>query len=249
MGGQDNDRRRVRQAVILAGGKGQRLRPLTDDRPKGMVEVAGTPIVDWQLGWLEANGIDEVVLSLGYKSDRMVDFVSGNPRSITITFAYEPEPLGRGGGLRFAAQSLPHPGRPFIALNGDIITDLDLAPQLDIHEQTGATATLAVVPCRTTWGVIHIDDDDTHITAFEQSPILPYWINAGIYVLEWPITQLLPLKGDHEDSTFPSLAERRSLSAYKFRGYWRGIDTVKDVVEATSELAKLSVPRLPLSTP
>ena len=92
-------------------------------------------------------------------------------------------------------------------MNGDVITDLVLAPMWARHEQAKATATLAVVPHRTTWGVVHLDnDEDTYVVAFEQSPILPYWINAGVYIMEWAVTDRLPVKGDHEDTTFPELA-------------------------------------------
>jgi NDP-sugar pyrophosphorylase family protein len=232
----------ITQAVILAGGKGQRLRPMTDDRPKCMVEVAGIPIIEWQLRWLEANGITDVVVSIGYKADTLVRFLSRSSTPLAVTFAYEDEPLGRGGGLRYAARSLSHHGDPFLAMNGDVITDLEVAPMWERHQRAGAAATLAVVPHRTTWGVVYIDsDEETHVVAFEQSPVLPYWINAGVYIMEWPVTARLPVKGDHEDTTLPDLARNRDLVAHQFTGFWKGIDTLKDVTEASVVLGKRQV--------
>ena len=232
----------VTQAVILAGGQGQRLRPLTDDRPKCMVEVAGAPIIDWQLRWLQVNGITEAVISLGYKADALIEFLAQSAQPVATRFAHEVEPLGRGGGIRHASQYLPRQGRPFLAINGDVITDLRIPLMWDMHQRAGAAATLAVVPHRSTWGVVHIDKEEVHVEAFEQSPILPYWINAGVYIMDWSVTTRLPVKGDHEDTTFPELARDRSLVAYKFAGFWKGIDTVKDVTEANAELPCLPPP-------
>lgn len=227
------------QAIVLAGGKATRMRPYTDDRPKAMVQVGGTPIVEHQIRWLAAGGVREIVVSCGYKAEVLQDHLQdGSALGVELTWAVESEPLGRGGGLKFAARHLPHPEDFTFALNGDVISRFELADLLDRHRELGAAATVALAPYRTTWGIADLEGD--LIRGFTQSPTLPYWINAGIYVLEPACVELLPDRGDHEDSTFPQLAREGRLGAYRIEGYWRGIDTVKDVMEATEELARLA---------
>lgn len=228
----------VRQAIILAGGQATRLRPYTDDRPKAMVPVAGKPIVDWQLEWLSAAGCEHVVVSCGYLADVLDKHLAGHCYPLTIEVAVESEPLGRGGALRFAAGHLPYCGERWLALNGDVLCRFPLAGLVDRHAETDALATIALARYRTTWGIATLDDED-RIAGFVQSPQLPYWINGGIYAFEPDVVELLPVKGDHEDTTFPQLAAGKRLAAYKIHGYWRGVDTVKDVKEAGEEVTHL----------
>lgn len=224
------------QAVILAGGKATRMRPYTDDRPKAMVEVAGKPIVEHQIRWLVANGVDRLVVSCGYKADVLKEHLrDGAGWGAAITYAQEPEPLGRGGGLKFAAGHLDDPESFCFALNGDVLSNFSLAEMLGHHRKQGALATIALAPYRTNWGIAELEDG--LIRGFAQSPVLPYWINGGIYVMEPACIEMLPAKGDHEDSTFPELARAGKLAGYRIQGYWRGVDTAKDVAEASKELA------------
>lgn len=226
------------QAIVLAGGKATRMRPYTDDRPKAMVEVAGMPIVEHQIRWLVDNGVKEIVVSCGYKAEILQEHLQdGQDVGAAITYAVESEPLGRGGGLKFAARRVPHPEQFTFALNGDVLSRFALADLLSHHRSVGATATVALAPYKTTWGIADLDGG--LIKGFRQSPTLPYWINGGIYVLEPECVDLLPDKGDHEDSTFPELARQGKLGGYRIDGYWRGIDTVKDVIEATNDLEQI----------
>jgi NDP-sugar pyrophosphorylase family protein len=225
----------MRQAVILAGGQATRMRPYTDDRPKAMVEVAGAPILEHQLRWLASGEVRHVILSVGYRADVIRDHVGdGSAFGIEVDYAVETEPLGRGGGLRFAALRLPHPDEEWFGMNGDVLARFDLRDLLAQHQRLGATATIALAPYRSTWGLAELEGD--LVRGFVQSPRLPYWINAGIYAMSPEMIELLPEKGDHEDTTFPSLALAGKLGAFKIEGYWRGIDTVKDVKEASAEL-------------
>ena len=228
----------VRQAVILAGGKATRLRPYTDDRPKAMVPVGGRPIIDWQLEWLAGQGCEHVVVSCGYLADVLGKHLAAQAFPLEAEVAVEDEPLGRGGALRFAAARLPHPGERWLALNGDVLCRFPLAEMVDRHAGDGAMATIALAQYRTTWGIATLDDAD-RIAGFVQSPTLPYWINGGVYAFEPDVVGLLPERGDHEDTTFPQLAVDKRLLAYKIAGYWRGVDTVKDVKEAGEEIAQL----------
>lgn len=228
----------VRQAVILAGGQATRLRPYTDDRPKAMVPVAGKAILDWQLEWLAAQDAENVVISCGHRADVLDAHLTGHSYPLKVQVAVEAEPLGRGGALRFAADRLPYPDEPWLALKGDVLTRFPLRGMLDRHVAADAMATIALAQYRTSWGIATLDDLD-RIVGFVQSPRLPYWINGGIYVFQPEVTPLLPAKGDHEDTTFPQLAVDKRLAAYKIDGYWRGVDTVKDVNEASEEVRQL----------
>lgn len=223
------------QALILAGGKATRMRPYTDDRPKAMVEVCEKPIIEHQLEWLTSQGVDTVVVSCGFKAKMIQEHLSGASHGARIIFAVESEPLGRGGALKFAAGHLPDKNQTFMAMNGDIIVQFKIAELIDLHRSEGATATIGLAAFQTSWGVAELADN--LVRGFIQSPVLPYWINGGIYAFEPEIVPMLPEKGDHEDSTFPELARNGKLAGYRIPGYWRGIDTVKDVLEATRELS------------
>ncbi|WP_017606086.1 nucleotidyltransferase family protein [Nocardiopsis alkaliphila] len=228
----------VTQALILAGGQATRLRPYTDTRPKAMVEVAGRPIIDYQLEWLTSHGVEQVVVSCGYKAEVLREHLRSRTEGPEINLLVEDEPLGRGGALRYAATGLRDADAPYFALNGDVLTWFPLDELTRRHRAMGGLATLALARFRTTWGIVDVDDQD-RIEGFTQSPLLPVWINAGVYLFEPGITPLLPVKGDHESSTFPELAEAGELTAYRIDGFWRGVDTAKDVKEAGVEIEAL----------
>jgi NDP-sugar pyrophosphorylase family protein len=223
-------------AIILAGGKGERLRPLTDDRPKCMVEVCGRPILLYQLAWLRHHGVRDVVISCGYLANVIQDRLGdGSDLGIGLTYAIEREPLGRGGGFR-NAMGMFETREPIVALNGDNITNLDLADLIDCHRRSGAMATGVLAPLQSPYGLADLADD-SFITGFREKPELPYWLNAGIYVFEPGIFELLPDRGDHEDTTFPRLALERRLFGYPTRAFWRTADTAKDIAELERELS------------
>ena len=227
--------RAVTQAVILAGGQATRMRPYTDDRPKAMVEVAGAPIIEHQIKWLASNGVTQIVVSCGYRADVIQSYLGDGSRlGVEVTYAVEDEPLGRGGGLKYAAGRLPAPSDLWLAINGDVIARFSIADLVAQHKKLDVTATVALAQYRTTWGIAELEGD--LIRGFEQSPLLPYWINAGIYCLDPSFAELLPDVGDHEDSTFPQLATAGKLGAHRIDGYWRGIDTPKDIIQASEEL-------------
>ncbi|MFD7070133.1 NDP-sugar synthase [Streptomyces sp. NPDC059913] len=226
----------VTQALILAGGQATRMRPYTDDAPKAMVPVAGAPIMGYQLTWLAEHGVKSVTISGGYKAEMITEYVGDGSRfGIDAQYAIEDQPLGRGGGLKYAARRLADPTAPFFVLNGDVISSFSLTDLAEFHDRHSGSVSVALSPYRSNWGVADLGDED-RIRGFVQSPELPYWINAGIYVFNPDVVGLLPDKGDHEDSTFPQLARDGQLIGYRLSGYWRGIDTVKDVMEASKEV-------------
>lgn len=217
------------QAIILAGGKGERLRPFTDDRPKPMVLILERPILEYQVRWLASQGIRRIVISCGYRYEVIQDyFGNGEKFGVEIRYAVEEEPLGRGGGIKLAWNELGPSSAPVIATNGDIVTSFDLGAMVRAHREAGAQVTDLVVPYVSQYGIVDLDDNGL-VQGFRSEPQLPYWVNAGVYVMEQSIRDLLPDRGDHEQTTFPRLAQQGKLLAFKSDRFWRAVDTVKDL--------------------
>jgi NDP-sugar pyrophosphorylase family protein len=229
----------VTQAVILAGGTGSRLRPYTDDRPKAMVEIPGTnrPIIGHQLDWLAAEGVRDVIVSCGHLAEVLQAWLADNDLPVRVETVVEAEPLGRGGGLRFAAASLPRPDEPWFATNSDIWTRFSLRDMAAFHQERAAAATIALANPRIPWGVVKVDEFGL-VNDFIEAPPSPWPVNAGVYVFAPEFAGLLPERGDHERMTFPRLAREHRLAAYPIpQGvYWRAIDTAKDLATAAREL-------------
>ncbi len=221
------------KAVILAGGQSKRLRPLTDDKPKTMVEIGGRPIIEWQIDWLKSHGVTSFVILANYKRDVLINHLgSGEKFGIKTAFAIEDGPLGTGGALKNAAHILSS-DKEFLMVNGDVISDIDVG-----HLKLGANdvAALSLVPLKSPYGVIQTDN--SKITRFDEKPTLnEFWINAGIYLMSSEIFDYLPEKGDMEKTAFPELAKENRLAGIKFdSAYWRSVDTVKDVEEVGKDL-------------
>lgn len=228
----------VKSAIILAGGKGERLRPYTNDRPKPMVEVAGRPILAYQLEQLKKAGIEEVVFACSYQREALQKHLgSGKKYGVKALFSIEETPLGRGGGIKRAMSKLPKDWTDVLVLNGDNLWKLDLKGMIEKHKEKGAIATIAVVPLRSPYGVVEFNESD-EILGFSEKPLLPHWINPGIYIFSKEIEPLLPDEGDHEIETFPKLPSERFI-VFKSTDYWRGVDTVKDLTEAEKEVAEI----------
>ncbi len=235
------DAQPVTQAVVLAGGKGSRLRPYTDQIPKTLIEIPGTgrPILAHQLDWLASEGVTDVVISCGHLAEVLQEWVATADLAVRAQIVVEAEPLGRGGGLRFAAQALPRPDEPWFATNGDIWTRFSLTAMAEFHHERNATATLALARPRIPWGVVETDEFG-HVRDFIEAPPCPWPINAGLYVFSAEFTKLLPERGDHERTTFPALARDGLLAGFPIPDgrYWRAIDTPKDIDEAAREIAQ-----------
>jgi len=224
-------------ALIIAGGEGERLRPLTDDRPKNMVPVAGRPIVEWQLEWLREGGVTDVVFLCRYKAEVLqAHLADGAKFGVRVQYSIEREPLGRGGALKLGFGLVPKEEPYLIACNSDILTDQPLSELLAFHESKRAVATVMLSPLRSPYGIVEVTDDG-HIESFREKPMLPHWVNAGVYVLSREFFALLPDKGDHETTAFPALAAQSKLFGYESKAYWRPVDSIKDLSEAERELA------------
>jgi NDP-sugar pyrophosphorylase family protein len=225
-------------AIILAGGRGERLRPFTEDRPKPMVQILGVPILAYQLHWLQTQGVTDIVMACGYRHEVIQNYFGhGEKWGLRIQYSVEHEPLGRGGAIRRAYGLLRGAPDVVLATNGDIITNLRLAPLLAHHREQGHLATVVLTPYVSAYGLVEVSADD-RVIAFHEKPTLPYWVNAGIYVLSQDAVAMFPEVGDHETTIFPQLAEQRRLGAFRSRDYWRSVDTVKDLNEVSQELER-----------
>ena len=229
----------VRQAVILDGGKATRLKPYTDSRPKSMMEIAGRCIIDHQLEWLAQAGVTDVIVSSGPLHEVLREHLASTSQPLRVEIVVETEPLGRGGGLRYAGKHLPSTSEPWYALNGDIWTGFSLTDMAAYHFERQAVATLALARPRIPWGAVELNESG-QITDFVEAPPSPYLINGGVYLFESEMLDLLPEIGDHEFSTFPELAKQHRLAGFPIDTYWRAIDTAKDMREAAKELAALT---------
>ncbi len=223
-------------ALVLAGGKGERLRPLTSDRPKPMILLAGRPILEYQLEWLRGEGVTDVVLLCGYLHEVVAaHFGDGSRWGLRIAYSVESEPLGRGGAFKKGFELVP-PDVPFvIGTNGDSVTEQALAPLIRSHRRTGAVATIMLTPMVSPFGIARTGRG-SRIRGFDEKPRLPYWLNAGVYVLSREFFKDLPDRGDHETTLFPRLAECGKLYGHKSHAYWKGIDTLKDLTEVEAHL-------------
>jgi NDP-sugar pyrophosphorylase family protein len=221
------------EAIILAGGKAERLGDAAQGRPKALVEIVGRPIAAYQVEQLSAVGVQRVLVSCAAGQEELFETALGG-LGTEIVAVGEPEPMGRGGGIRFAAAQRRESGDIYV-LNGDELIDVDLQRLLDLHRSAGAAATITVVPLRSPFGVVELEDDV--VAGFREAPRLDHWVSCGIYVLGEKALERLPERGDHETSTFPELAAERRLSALRHEGVWLTVNTPKDLRVAEEYLA------------
>jgi mannose-1-phosphate guanylyltransferase len=222
------------KAVILAGGLGKRLRPLTDDKPKPMIEVLNVPIIEWQIRWFRKYSINEIVICVGYLKEHIIDYIgSGVKFGVKVGYAVEEEPLGTGGALKNAESLLGDGLREgFFMVNGDILTDLN-----PVELRTKDLPSLALVPLRSPYGVVEVDTDSYVMGFVEKPQIHDRWVNAGVYYLTKDVFDYLPDSGNIETTALPLMAKERKLKARNFStSFWRSIDSHKDIEEASKEV-------------
>ena len=234
-----HDDDQVMKAVVLVGGEGTRLRPLTLSTPKQMLPIVGVPMIERVLGHLASHGIDEAVLSLGYLPDAFMEaYPDGRVAGMGLTYAVEPEPLDTAGAVRFAA-TFAGIDETFVVVNGDVLTDLDLTRLVAFHRERGAEGTIALHPVAdpSAFGVVPTDDEG-RVTAFVEKPprdeAPTNEINAGTYVLEPSVLDRIPEGGrvSIERETFPAMVRDRGLFARSDDRYWLDTGTPAAYLEA-----------------
>jgi NDP-sugar pyrophosphorylase family protein len=220
------------EAIILAGGKAERMGDVAADRPKALVEVAGRPLVAYQIARLAAAGVDRVIVSCAAgQGEYFLSALGG--LGVELAVAEEPERLGRGGGIRFALRERREQGDVY-ALNGDELVDVDFRALLEHHRAGGGAATITVARPPSPFGVVDLEDDV--VTGFREGGQIAYWVSCGIYVLGEEALARLPELGDHETTTFPELTAERKLRAYRHEGLWLTVNTPKDLRRAEEEV-------------
>jgi mannose-1-phosphate guanylyltransferase len=233
------------QAIILAGGEGTRLRPLTSTVPKPVVPLVDRPFIAFMLDWLRVHGIEDIVISCGHMAAGVRNVLGdGSAFGVSLRYVEEPRPLGTGGALKFAEALLED---RFFMLNGDVLTDLDLTAQLAQHERTGAVATLALTPVEdpSHYGLVRTDDDGL-VTEFVEKPapdqIDTHNISAGAYVLEHSVLDLLEVDeaASIERDVFPQLVGS-GLYGCVSEGYWLDIGTPERYLEGTFDILEGTV--------
>lgn len=230
------------QAVILVGGEGTRLRPLTSSVPKPIVPLVDRPMMVYMLEWLRRHGIDDVIMSCGFKATDVRNVLGdGSQLGISLRFVEEPDPRGTAGALKFAEEHLED---RFLMLNGDVLTDIDLTAQIGQHVQTGATGTLALVPVPdpTSYGLVSVHDDRS-VREFLEKPSADQvvdtdLISAGSYVLERSVLDLIPSgkKVSIEREVWPVLVGDGLYGFVDERAYWLDIGTPERYLQATFDI-------------
>ena len=233
------------QAVILVGGEGTRLRPLTSNVPKPVVALVDRPMMAYMFEWLHGHGVDDVIMSCGFKATKVRDVLGdGSQYGIRLRFVEEPDPRGTAGALKFAEELLAD---RFLMLNGDVLTDLDLSAQIVQHEATAATGTLALVPVPdpSSYGLVRLHDDSS-VRGFVEKPaadqIDTNRISAGAYVLERSVLDLIPPDRNVsiERDVWPRLVDH-GLYGFPAEAYWLDIGTPERYLQGTFDILEGNV--------
>ena len=196
------------KAIILAGGRGKRLRPITDYVPKPLVPIKNIPIIEWQIKYLKKYGVNEVIICTGYQTKMIENYLGMKNTGVKIKFSIEKSPLGTGGAIKKAGRMIND--KSFFVINGDTITNIDL---LKLTKQQNSIASIEL---RTKFGIL--ETNGNKISKFkEKKEISDLWMNAGIYYLQKEILKDLPNKGDIEKTLFPNYAKKGKLNTIKFK--------------------------------
>ena len=234
---------KVRQAVVMVGGKGTRLLPLTETRPKIILPVAGRPCLWYLLRSLARAGIEEVILACGYKSEQMRDAIGdGSDLGMSIVYSYEDEPLGTGGAMKLVEDRLDD---VFVAANGDVFASIDVAAEISEHMESGASVTISLTPVENPceFGIARVMDDG-RITEFKKpkpEEVFSNLINAGVYVINRSVLDYVP-KGEFFDFS-KDLVPRLMADGYRVQGYqvsgiWMDVGRPHDLLGANLAVAE-----------
>ena len=190
------------KAIILAGGRGKRLRPITDYVPKPLIPIKNIPIIEWQIKYLKKFGVSEVIICSGYKTEMIENYLNNKKLGLKVTFSIEKKPLGTGGAIKNAGKKIKD--KSFLVINGDIITNIDLKKLLKKENS------IASIQLKTKFGILKTNEDK--IVKFDEKKEIPdVWMNAGIYNLNTDILKELPNVGNIEKTLFPKFAKKRKI--------------------------------------
>ncbi len=230
--------------MILVGGKGTRLRPLTDSCPKPVLPVLDKPCLEYFIDSLAEAGINDVILACGYRSDQVVEALGdGSKQGISITYSYEDRPMGTGGAVKLLESRLDG---VFVVANGDVFIDLDLKKQIDMHFSSGSDITIALTPVENPceYGIARVDESG-RITEFKEKPrpeeVFSNLINAGVYIVNKEMMKFIPKgrKYDFSKELFPLIMSKGyRIQGCPVSGHWRDVGRPSDLYEANAETAE-----------
>ncbi len=231
------------QAIVLVGGEGTRLRPLTETVPKPALTLVDRPFLAYMIEWLAAHGVTQVVLACGFLPDVLREALAGEQEraGVQIRYVVEPQPLGTAGAIRFAAAALGEElDDRFLALNGDVLTDLDLSALMRVHRERGASATIALHPVHdaSAYGLVRSGERGEVLEFLEKTgEHVPGEVNAGMYVLERSVLESIPAGASVsiERDVFPRLAGK-GLYGLPLDGYWMDIGTPDRYLQASWDI-------------
>lgn len=227
-------------AVIMAGGQGTRLRPLTEHLPKPMLPVGGRPVMEHTIQRLRDAGIQQIRVTTHYKPESIQDyFGKGDRFGVDIEYIHEETPLGTAGALRL----LPSSDQPYLVVNGDVVTDLDFRALLDFHEEAEADMTVSVrqYEVRVPYGVVEVDG--TRVRGITEKPTLSFLANAGVYLVEPEALRLIPAAARFEMTDLISLLLERGKRVLSFpiHEYWIDIGRFADYERAQEDMRNGSI--------
>src|ERR671917_402002 len=231
------------QAVVLVGGQGTRLRPITYDIPKALVPLRNRPFIGYMLDFLRGSGLDGAVLSLGYLPDPIQEYLGDKQEldGFSVDYAVENKTLGTAGGIKNAERYLD--GDTFVVVNGDVLTGMDLRKAIELHKASDALATITLTSVEdpTAYGLVEVDHDMV-VRRFIEKPaadeVTTNLVNAGVYVLEPEVLAMIPTGQEVsiEREIFPELQARGRMRAYVSSAYWRDIGTPRSYLAASHDV-------------
>ncbi|MDP3742484.1 MAG: nucleotidyltransferase family protein [Candidatus Micrarchaeota archaeon] len=233
----------LKTAVIIAGGEGSRLKPLTNDKPKTLVEVAGKPMLQWIIEWLKNQGITHLVIGVAYKKEKIYEFLKQNNNfGLEVDVSEHTLDGGTAEGFHLAINRFVK-DEDFIAMNGDELTNLQLSNLIQRHDDLKPLITMAIAPFHCRFSVVK-KGSDNKVTGFEYGPKLQdIPVSIGIYIFNSKLINLIPATGSIEDLVFTKLAKEGKIAAYMLseKEDWISVNNAKDIQEAENKIKKWAV--------
>jgi NDP-sugar pyrophosphorylase family protein len=226
-------------AVVLAGGRGLRLAPLTDSLPKALVRIRSKPLLEWVIEWLARNDVRDLVVGVAYEKEKIMDyFGDGSPLGVRIRYSVHSVEGGTAEGFRKAIDRYVS-DQTFLAMNGDELTNLSVGQLCELHVNSGALATVAVTEFKSPLGIVRLDSNDRIVGFMEKVRIPDTYASIGVYAFQRQILDYIPESGDIERTTFPVLSRMNKLQAYRHDGFWMTVNNLKELQEAEDNIERI----------
>jgi NDP-sugar pyrophosphorylase family protein len=229
----------ISKAIVLAGGRGLRLSPFTDNLPKALIRIRSKPLLEWIVQWLARNDVRDLVLGVAYEKEKIMNhFGDGSSLGVRIRYSTHSVEGGTAEGFRRAIDRYVD-DETFLAMNGDELTNLDVKELHELHARSGALATIAVTQLKSPFGVARLDSNDRVVSFEEKARIPGTYVSVGIYVFQRGILEFIPVSGDLERTTFPALVRMNKLQAYRHDGFWATVNNLKELQEAEENIERI----------